>query len=254
MFDARASTPAATGATSREPAVATFSAWTSPMCREGPPTGVNSSIGTEIRSHGPGRELHSTGRGLVQIQVVEPGGVVTLRMVETVVVEAPAGLRAGQRGARGHLRAVADEGDLGAAHQLVRGTGAHLGDVVVNLPANLQRVLGRLVVGEVLRLAGASRRARTGRARSRRLGGGRGRRRHGGGWLAPAGATGVSGAGAPALAGARRRPPARCRRRCPARSDDPLRPGAPGPRGHSAATTAVRSADHRDSCSRARPS
>ena len=41
-----AATPAATGATSRDPAVATFSAWTSPRWRDGPPTGVNSSMGT----------------------------------------------------------------------------------------------------------------------------------------------------------------------------------------------------------------
>ncbi len=70
--------------------------------------------------------------------MVQPGGVVAPRVVETLVVETPAGLRAGQGGPRGHLRAVADEAHLRAAHQLVRGAGAHRGDVVPHPLEGLQ--------------------------------------------------------------------------------------------------------------------
>ena len=80
----------------------------------------------EIRRHRPGRELHRP-RGRT---CAGPGGAASpsssrLRVVRALVVEAPAGLRAGQRRPGGHLGAVADEADLGAAHQLVRRAGAH---------------------------------------------------------------------------------------------------------------------------------
>ena len=76
------------------------------------------------------------------------------------MVEAPAGLLAHHRGPGGELGAVADEGDLGAPHQLVRRAGAHLDQLAAHPVERLDRDLqllrglgrGHVVVDEPAQL------------------------------------------------------------------------------------------------------
>ena len=121
--------PVARGAASRGPAVATCSGCTSPRCRETPPTGVNSSIGTRYGATGRAVNSIAPEGDLCRSRWWNQASSSRSGMSSALVVETPAGLGAGQRGPGRHLRAVADEGDLGAAHQLVRGTRAHRRDV-----------------------------------------------------------------------------------------------------------------------------
>src|SRR6266566_6179416 len=56
--------------------------------------------------------LHAAVRGFLQMAVHEPIGVVALRVIHAIVVQAPAALGAKQRGMRGHVGAVVDMMDF----------------------------------------------------------------------------------------------------------------------------------------------